>query len=164
MVRATPPLPSEEAAGEILAISLAAWPLEACGVVLVDPFGACDVRGSEPVAADRFRLDPSLCLAAERHARGGGGVVVWHSHTLPGAPDGMTDHDVEGAAPDGDPLRPSAVQAVVDVRGGVARGIRFFAWDGGAFFETARCGADLVFVRGRASRGPRRPRRRSAPA
>ncbi len=111
--------------------SEAAWPLEACGLV-VD--GAPAATQTEPSARDAFRLCPADALLLERALRRGADVVLWHSHTTPGAASGMSPRDIACAAPRGVPLHPGVLHVVADLRlGPPCRGLAGFRWRDGRF-------------------------------
>lgn len=116
----------------------AAWPLEACGLV-VD--GALVATSTAPSACDAFRLCGADALLLERALRRGADVILWHSHTTPGATPGMSPRDIAAAAPGGDPLHPGVRHLVVDLRGGPqCAGGAIFRWRNGGFEPATRLG------------------------
>ena len=117
---------------DVVAACEFAWPAEACGLV-IDGTVIRGASGNEPNVTDarsEFRLHPADALALERAARAGRDIVLWHSHTNPAAPEGMSDVDIRAAAPNGEPLHAELIHLVVDVRSGRATGTSAFAWDG----------------------------------
>jgi len=120
----------------INAAAAAAWPHEACGLLVGtradDSIRVQSVIVTENIARDperRFEVEPRALLSAHREARTAGQELLgpWHSH-----PDG--------------PARPSATDSVravsagevwliVPVAGGQAGAAWAWLFDGGAFAE-----------------------------
>lgn len=91
--------------------------------------GAPAATATEPAARDAFRLCGDDALLLERALRRGADVVLWHSHTTPDAPAGMSNRDVACAAPGGVPLHPGVLHVVADLRGGpTCRALAAFRW------------------------------------
>lgn len=82
----------------------AAWPNEACGLLLGEGGRILDVLPTPNVAADprsRFEVAPEPLLAAHRAARQGGLQVLGSFHSHPSGKTRPSVHDAEQAAPDG---------------------------------------------------------------
>lgn len=126
------------------------YPEEGCGVVLVDAWGALEVR---PLANayDRYhQLDPEQYPRSNRTAylfepkawlklmneldEGGKTLkIVFHSHVEVGAYFSKEDETQAVAA--GEPVLPGVLYLVVAVDGGLAREGRLFAFRSGQFEE-----------------------------
>ena len=117
---------------EIAALCNAAWPDEACGLV-IDGAVLPSANVASGPREQRFRLGGPQALAMERALRSGADVVLWHSHTVASAGSDLSADDIAAAAPFGEPLHRTLIHMVVDARSGRARGWRAFAWDRAAF-------------------------------
>lgn len=88
-------------------LAVAAWPAEACGLLVgerrdarVEISAVLPAMNRRADASDRYEIDPEDVLAADRAAREAGLALVgaWHSH--PGAPAAPSPKDREEAWPD----------------------------------------------------------------
>lgn len=129
---------------ELLRHAERVYPEECCGFLVGTAEGVVQVV---PVAnaAERMRrelpkvftrdaehgyvMDPKEQFRAMRDAEAAGLEIrgIYHSHVEVGAY--FSAEDRARAAPNGEPLFPDAVYAVIDVRTDGARGARAFLWD-----------------------------------
>ncbi len=124
-----------EAFRAIGAAAEAARPAEACGLAWADRI---EVLPNACVGPDTFRLCAAGALRLERALRDADPpLALWHSHSQPWHAEGLSDVDRRCAAPAGEPLHPSLLLVVVDVRHGAFAGARAYAWTDGAFAEIA---------------------------
>lgn len=84
----------------------AAWPDEACGVLIGDRGfgGIVDAVPARNVAADparAFEIDPPTLIAVHRAARAGAGAVVGWYHSHPNGVGAPSTTDAARADPDG---------------------------------------------------------------
>ena len=141
----------------IFAEAIAAWPREACGVVLglpekpetlrfqrfenlQDRLHALDPEAYPRDARTAYAMDPLRLdrLVRETEARGERLVAVVHSH--PQHPSYFSRTDQAAAAPFGSPSYPEALQLVVSVYDQTVRDLKAFGWDGQGWPERALSG------------------------
>ncbi len=129
----------------------AAYPEEACGVILVGPVGprllmlknayekykAVDPEAYPRTNRTAYLFDPLEFQKALETAEAGGEqlAAIVHSHCDVGAY--FSTEDATAAAPFGAPLFPNVGYLVVAVDHGRASGQKWFGWSNGAFREKA---------------------------
>lgn len=132
--------------------AIAAWPNEACGVVigprddphkqrfvrfdnLQDRLHALDPEAYPRDARTAYAMDPLRLdrMLRDAESRGEALIAVVHSH--PQHPAYFSATDRVAAAPFGAPSFPEAAQLVVSVHDRVVRELRAFAWDGADWVE-----------------------------
>ncbi len=120
----------------------AAYPHEACGVLLGALGDPCEVREAHPVpnletdrSHDRYRLDAGAQLGVERGGRERGLDTVGYYHSHP-------DHPANASATDLERSWEGVLYCIVEVRHGRAADVRgWFRHPGAAAFEPVELGA-----------------------
>lgn len=157
----TPLVLTDSLCEALFAEARAAFPREACGVIVGPPGEPAALRfvrfdnlqdqlhAQDPEAHPRdartaYAMHPlklqRLVDAAE--ARGHALVAIAHSH--PDHPAYFSRTDQAAAAPWGTPTYPQTTQLVVSVFGGEVRDLKGFAWDGQGWAERPLAGVPAL--------------------
>lgn len=104
----------------------AAWPEEACGVVVQDAVGGQRALPGRNLLASptRFELDPAVLFGVA--ARGERVLAFYHSHC--DAPAVLSEADRRALLIGDAPAWPGVEHLIVSVRGGAAVDLRRFRW------------------------------------
>lgn len=124
---------------ELYQLAAAAYPHEACGLLVTDPQGQLHVVPTANLQDAQHRADPAafprtsqtaFVLDGRELARqerlGRAVAAIWHSHC--DAPAVLSAEDLRWAVPDGQPLYADALQAVVQVQDGRATDLAVYQW------------------------------------
>src|SRR5262249_34461243 len=144
----SPALPAEVLTA-VLAHLRAAWPEEACGVLLEGESGprflplanaqaAHHARDPDAFPRDArraFTIEPARWLRVLKDAEAGGDRVAALVHSHPQGPARFSDEDRRQAAPDGLPLFPELAHLVVAFERGRPAKAVWALWRNGGFCE-----------------------------